>query len=159
MNGAERRWKKMIDLEFWSSFRKHISRFFVPWAWETKKKICDLTSISDKSEHSYTLAIKKVNNKKNDFETKKKDSWSQSYIRQIEPHFNGFWRSKTFLKWKNTMLNFRNINSFQHLQEDLLKFQLLLSLHFSKVRLLFDHQRLQMLSTNAFWEPSENNGF
>ena len=33
----------------------------------------DLTSISDKSEHSYTFEIKKVNNKKIDFETKKKD--------------------------------------------------------------------------------------
>ena len=93
-----------------------------------------------------------MNNKKIAFETKKKELWSQSYIRQFEPHFYGFWRSKTFLKWKNTMLNFRNINSFQHLQEDLLKFQLLLSLHFSKVRLLFDHQRLQILSTNAFWD-------
>ena len=48
-----------------------------------KTNFGDLTSISDKSEHRYTLAIKKVNNKKIDFETtKKKELWSHKYIRQ-----------------------------------------------------------------------------
>ena len=37
-----------------------------------KTNFGDLTSISDKSEHRYAFEKKKVNNKKIDFETKKK---------------------------------------------------------------------------------------
>ena len=38
-----------------------------------KTNFGDLTSISDKSEHRYAFEKKKVNNKKIDFETKKKN--------------------------------------------------------------------------------------